>query len=227
MRKTGRSSHRGFTLIEMLVVVGIIGILIGIVGVALISQLNRAKTRATKGQIQTLKLVLNQYKSDLGAYPPSISYIEALEEGLGASIKWHGPYLKFEKGQLGEISSGQLVNQANTPMEFYDGGNAVNTFFLNGTEVYLDQFDRPIVYIPFREYATLGAAQDENESYYNPTSFQAFSFGRDGRAGWSGGNVELFPFDDRQDNDGDGEIDEEDNLKTSPNRSIEDDITSW
>ena len=89
--------QRGFTLLELLVVVVILGLLIGLVGPALLHQLGSAKEKIAHQSIERLAAVLDIYKLDVGAYPTT-------EQGLAALLKrpagvphWNGPYLNGTK----------------------------------------------------------------------------------------------------------------------------------
>lgn len=84
----------GFTLLELLVVMAIIGLLAGYVGPRYFSQIGKSEVKAAKAQIDALEKSLDQYRLDTGHYP-------AQEQGLAALIKkpaneprWEGPYLK-------------------------------------------------------------------------------------------------------------------------------------
>ena len=90
---TSRPLGRGFTLLELLVVMVIIGLLAGYVGPKLFGQIGKSETKAAKAQIDALSKALDQYRIDVGRYPSS-------EQGLGALVqkpadegKWQGPYL--------------------------------------------------------------------------------------------------------------------------------------
>ncbi len=72
MKKTiRRSPSRGFTLLELLVVLGIIAMLAGIVGPQVMKHMGESKTKAAKVQIEDLSAALDMYKLDLGSYPSS------------------------------------------------------------------------------------------------------------------------------------------------------------
>jgi general secretion pathway protein G len=124
--------RRGFTLIEMLVVVAIISMLAAVVAYNMMGNLDKGKLQGTKGQILNLSLALESYKTDLGSYPPSAWLADTLEKGLGASLKWHGPYYKFETARTGFVDgSGNLLDRRNSPLQFLDGSNAESALLPN------------------------------------------------------------------------------------------------
>ncbi len=73
-----RKKTAGFTLVEIMVVIVIIGILAGIVGVNVISYLSKAKVNAAKTQIASLHNAVNMYKIDTGEYPDNATGLSAL-----------------------------------------------------------------------------------------------------------------------------------------------------
>jgi general secretion pathway protein G len=90
------SGSAGFTLIEMLVVLVIIGLIMGLVGPRVLNYLTDARMKAARLQIEALSSALDLYFLDTGRYP-------AASEGLGALVRrpgnvgtWNGPYLKGE-----------------------------------------------------------------------------------------------------------------------------------
>jgi general secretion pathway protein G len=89
----GQYFHSGFTLLELLVVMVIIGLLAGYVGPKYFSQIGKSEIKAARAQIDSLGKALDQFRLDVGRYPNS-------EEGLASLIirptnvaKWDGPYL--------------------------------------------------------------------------------------------------------------------------------------
>ena len=87
-------SRAGFTLLELLVVMVIIGLLASFVGPRYFSQVGKSEVKAARAQIDALEKALDQYRLDTGHYP-------AMDHGLGALVsrppneaKWDGPYLR-------------------------------------------------------------------------------------------------------------------------------------
>lgn len=92
-----RPTARGFTLLELLVVVLIIGLLTGIVGPRLMGQIGRSEVTAARAQIDALDKAVQAYRLDMGAFPSSEQGLRALiaaPGGLGADGRWRGPYMK-------------------------------------------------------------------------------------------------------------------------------------
>jgi general secretion pathway protein G len=87
-------SSRGFTLLELLVVMVIIGLLAGYVGPKYFEQIGKSETKTAKAQIDALGKALDQYRIDTGSYPNTEQGLAALNKNPGSSEKWSGPYLK-------------------------------------------------------------------------------------------------------------------------------------
>jgi general secretion pathway protein G len=84
----------GFTLLELLVVIVILGLLIGLVAPAVLRQLGHAKDSITQQSIQRIASVLDLYKLDNGSYPDSSQGLQALITKPDGMDSWAGPYLK-------------------------------------------------------------------------------------------------------------------------------------
>lgn len=88
----------GFTLLEILVVIAILGLLIGLVAPAALRQLGGAKLSIAKQSIERLGATLDLYKLDVGEYPTTEEGLQALVDKPSDASGWNGPY--FKNGQL-------------------------------------------------------------------------------------------------------------------------------
>ncbi|HTE13502.1 MAG TPA: type II secretion system major pseudopilin GspG [Burkholderiales bacterium] len=86
----------GFTLLELLVVIVIIGLLVSYVGPRYFNQIGKSEVGAAKAQIDALEKALDQYRLDTGHYPTSELGLGALLTRPNTEPKWNGPYLKKE-----------------------------------------------------------------------------------------------------------------------------------
>jgi len=85
---------RGFTLLELLVVMVIIGLLASYVGPRYFSQVGKSEVKAARAQIDGLEKALDQYRLDVGHYPSTQQGLTALVSKPGDEPRWDGPYLK-------------------------------------------------------------------------------------------------------------------------------------
>ncbi|HZP35407.1 MAG TPA: type II secretion system major pseudopilin GspG [Methylomirabilota bacterium] len=85
--------QRGFSLIELLVVIIILGLIAGLVGPRLFGRVGQSKQATARAQIELLGAALDQYRLDIGAYPPATVGLNALVANPNVA-GWNGPYLK-------------------------------------------------------------------------------------------------------------------------------------
>ena len=86
-------SMRGFTLLELLVVMVIIGLLAGYVGPKYFSQIGKSEVKATRAQIDGLGKAIDQFRLDVGRYPTTEEGLKSLLVRPSNLTKWDGPYL--------------------------------------------------------------------------------------------------------------------------------------
>ena len=89
-----RRSEKGYTLVEIIIVVAIIAMLVGVIGLKLGGKLGQAKEDIAKIAIADLEGSLTLYMIEMGNYPNSNEGLEALRQNPGNSPNWKGPYLK-------------------------------------------------------------------------------------------------------------------------------------
>jgi general secretion pathway protein G len=93
MREIDRAGEQGFTLVEMLVVITIIGLIMGLIGPRVLNYLSESKVKAAKIQMQSFASALDLYNLDTGRYPSSSEGLVALVRPTAGGA-WNGPYLK-------------------------------------------------------------------------------------------------------------------------------------
>ena len=86
--------NQGFTLLELLVVIVIIGLLASIAAPKLFSQIGKSETKTASAQLESLGLALDQYRIDVGQYPSTEQGLAALYKNPGNAPKWAGSYIK-------------------------------------------------------------------------------------------------------------------------------------
>lgn len=84
----------GFTLLELLVVMVIIGLLAGYVGPKYFAQIGKSESKTAKAQVEALGKALDQYRLDTGRYPSSEQGLISLNIAPADESRWHGPYLQ-------------------------------------------------------------------------------------------------------------------------------------
>jgi general secretion pathway protein G len=92
--RAGGGSEDGFTLVEILVVITIIGLIMGLVGPRVLNYLSESKVKAATIQMQSFSGALDLYYLDLGRYPTTAQGLAALAQRPGGASAWNGPYLK-------------------------------------------------------------------------------------------------------------------------------------
>ncbi|MEZ6183861.1 MAG: prepilin-type N-terminal cleavage/methylation domain-containing protein [Planctomycetota bacterium] len=191
-------SSRGFTLVELLVVIGVIAILVGIAVPALSGVRTNAQRANTKNLITELSLAIENYQLDFGDYPPSTPKragirgngendgIETLLRCLTTQAK-NGPYYEAKDERLG-----------NTDVDFLARGNPTQST-IAALELFelVDDWGNPLVYWHNADYdlpasctridgatiqASAGKAQKTGQ-YVDLTKFQLWSAGPDGEPG--------------------------------------------
>lgn len=87
-------SARGFTLLELLVVVAIIALLAAYVGPKYFSQVGKSEQTVARSQIEAFSRALGAYRLDVGSYPSTEEGLAALVSKPASAAKWNGPYLE-------------------------------------------------------------------------------------------------------------------------------------
>ena len=194
-----RRAASGFTLIEVLVVIAIIGILAGLLIPTIVGARNRGYVTATTATIQTMRTALESYQVRFGDYPPTslaamkVRLPNDLNVGIESAVaclsttKSGGPYLQaLPEEQYGNFDKDSL---GSNPTSWWFGDTQLR-------EV-LDGWGRPLVYFHNRDYARPGpfakvttgesveicapAKSPQTGAYHNPMSYQIWSFGADGK----------------------------------------------
>ena len=91
-----RRREAGFTLLELLVVLAIMGLLAAIIAPQVLRYLGSSRTQTARVQIQNIVAALELYKLDVGHYPTQAEGLNSLVTAPGNETGWNGPYLKKE-----------------------------------------------------------------------------------------------------------------------------------
>ncbi len=86
-------NNKGFSLIELLIVMIIMGLLASLVGPKMFGKLGMAKEKTARSQMSMLLTALDSYRLDFGRYPSEEQGLAALVTNTNNSPSWHGPYL--------------------------------------------------------------------------------------------------------------------------------------
>lgn len=96
-----RSAHqRGFTLLELLVVLGIIALLATVAAPQVLQYLGKARTETAKAQVSAISTALELYALDNGGFPAQQAGLSALITAPAGAPAWKGPYLKRAEGLI-------------------------------------------------------------------------------------------------------------------------------
>lgn len=193
-------SRAGFTLVELLVVIGVIALLAALSIPAISAVRRRSQTRETQAFLERVKLALASYENEFGDYPPSSirrsgfprgngqnDGVELLVRCLSTSAKT-GPFMQFDDKELGNTDGDRLPS---------DACPARSTFKVRDLLELLDSWQNPIVYLHNAEYDAGGNAlltpggltpvpagkSAETGQYLGLTTYQLWSAGPDQAAG--------------------------------------------
>jgi general secretion pathway protein G len=128
-RRRNERSEAGFTLVELLVVLAILGLLVAVATPQVIKYLGRAKVSTAQIQIDGLKTALDMFLVDVGRYPTQQEGLEALVQNPGTMTNWHGPYVK---------ANNVPVDPWGQPYQYRipgQNGNDFDLYTLNGNTV--------------------------------------------------------------------------------------------
>ena len=193
-----RLHQRGFTLVEILVVLAILTLLAAVLSVSWGSFQRKAKVNATKALLKQIYVALDSYKQDFGRFPPStlqdfkISVANSVNLGIESLVaclltqKKNGPYLEYDTKKLTNYDKDVV---ANFNQSVNKSGQAYE---------YTDVWKNPLIYIHARDYQnyqrvsqyqgrggkvfSVQPAKDPKlNNYYNPLTFQLWSLGPNGR----------------------------------------------
>ena len=97
-KQTQENRQAGFTLVELLVVLGIIALLAAVVAPQVIRYVGDARVETARVQLKNIESALELYYLDAGQYPTTEQGLNALVSAPAGVEAWHGPYIKLKKG---------------------------------------------------------------------------------------------------------------------------------
>jgi general secretion pathway protein G len=92
-RRFSKDGSLGFTLLELLIVIAIIGLLAAYVGPKYFSQIGKSERGVAKSQVEAFSRALGTYRLDVGSFPSTEEGLSALVTKPAGATKWNGPYL--------------------------------------------------------------------------------------------------------------------------------------
>ncbi|MFM1815671.1 MAG: type secretion system major pseudopilin GspG [Pseudomonadota bacterium] len=92
------SASAGFTLLELLIVLGIVALLASVAAPQVLRYLGTAKTETARAQISAISTAVELYALDNGTFPPAANGLRSLVEPPAGAGRWRGPYLKRADG---------------------------------------------------------------------------------------------------------------------------------
>jgi general secretion pathway protein G len=124
------SRQRGFTLLELLVVIVIIGLLAGLIGPRYFETVGKSKSKVARAQMVALEESLEQYRLDIGSFPKPEEGLQALIVPPSGAKNWQGPYLKkgvpndpWDRPYIYAITSGREVDLRSLGSDGQVGGD--------------------------------------------------------------------------------------------------------
>ena len=111
---TRKPREAGFTLMEMLVVLVVIGLIAAVAVPQVMKLLESAKHKAARIQLETVSNSLNAYQLDIGSYPTQQQGLEVLWKPVGDMPDWSGPYVRRDH---------QLIDPWGRPLIYHSPGN--------------------------------------------------------------------------------------------------------
>jgi len=119
-----RAAHDGFTLIEIIIAVTIMGILAALVVPNITSYMSKARKQATKTTLNTVQNAIHSFHADVSAYPAALNELKTPPADEKLARRWEGPYLTREPldGWKNELVYNLHPKGTQPPYELYSWG---------------------------------------------------------------------------------------------------------